>query len=97
MTELLCQPGSGDEHVNELDPDERNNDSAGAVDQKIVAQQRGRAHGAICHAAQRQRDQRNDDDRVEDHRREHSRLRRPQVHDVQRVQHRERRRQTWPE
>ena len=56
----------GDDEVDDLDADERHDEAAEAVDQKVAAQQRGRADRPVGDALQRQRDQRDDDQRVED-------------------------------
>src|SRR5579872_7476017 len=89
ITRPLYQPYVCNQHVNQLDPEERNDDSAKAIQQQVVAQERGRAQRAVLHAPQRQRDQGHDDQRIENDRREYRRLGRPQMHDVQRIQHRE--------
>src|SRR6516164_11091042 len=86
---LLGQPYAGDEHVDELDTDERNHNATKAVDPQVATQQRGSSHGAVFHTTQSKRDQGDDDHGVEDHRRQHGGFRRPEVHDVQGVQYRE--------
>src|SRR6516162_11929465 len=55
-----------DDEVDELDPDERDDQSADAVDQQVPAEQRLGRGRPVPYAAQRQRDQRHDDQRVED-------------------------------
>src|SRR5215472_1196288 len=75
----------GHEHVDELDADERDDNAAKAVDQKIAPQDAGGTHWTIGHAPQCQRNERDDDERVEDDRREDGALRSRQVHDVERL------------
>ena len=65
-----------EDHVDQLDPDERYDDAADAVDQHVFAQDGVRAARAVGDASQRERDQRDDDERVEDDRREDRALRR---------------------
>src|SRR5260221_4689043 len=76
---FMCgSPKSWDElndEVDGLDPDERDDQPAGAVDPQVPAEQRRRRGRPVAHAAQRQRDQRDDDQRVEDDRRGDRRLR----------------------
>jgi hypothetical protein len=62
-----CQPDAGDDHVNQLYPDERDDDAAQAIDEQVAPQQDSRAKGPVLHPAQRQRNQRNDDDGIENH------------------------------
>ncbi len=69
-----------------LMPDERHDDAAQAVDEKVVAQKARRADRAVLDAAQRERDERDDDERVEDDGAQDGALRRRQVHDVERVE-----------
>src|ERR1700755_3442969 len=76
----------GDDEVDRLDADERDDDAADAVDEKVTAQQRAGADGAVGDAFQRQRDQRDNDERVEDDRRQNRALRAREIHDVQRLQ-----------
>src|SRR5712691_1506984 len=40
-------PNSGDDHVDQLDTDERDDNSAHSIDQQVVAQQCGCAHGTV--------------------------------------------------
>src|SRR5215204_2118085 len=87
---LSRQPCGVDYHVDELDTDERHDDSAQTVNQKVTPEQRRGGHRPVLDATQRERDERDDDERVEDDGRQNRRLRRPQSHDVQRVQHGER-------
>src|SRR4051812_21696164 len=75
-----------DEQVDELDAEEWHDDTSGAVDEQIAAQQRTGARGCVADAAQGQRDQREDHQGVEDDRGEDCRLRRVQAHDVEPVQ-----------
>src|SRR6266567_4794355 len=86
IKDSLCEPDTGDYHVDQLDTDERNNYSAHAVDPKIVTQQYRRAHRAVFNPSQCQRDQGNDDQSIEDHGGEYRRFRCLQVHNVQRVE-----------
>src|SRR5262249_8926132 len=78
---FLDQVQHGQNHVDDLDPDERHDQPAHAVYEQVITQQRGRAYWAVAHAAQRQRDQEDDDQRVEDHRRKDGAIRRAQAHD----------------
>ena len=55
----------GDDEIDELDADERNDDAAEAIDEQVALQNGERAHRFVGHAAQRQRNQRDDDERVE--------------------------------
>src|SRR5690242_18871499 len=57
-----------DDHVDDLDPDERHEDAAQAVDQQVTAQQVGGADRAVLDPLQGQRNQRYDDQGVEDDR-----------------------------
>src|SRR6185312_9077940 len=75
-----------DDEVDELDPDERDDQAADAVDPQVPAEQRLRGGRTVADAAQRQRDQRDDDQRVEDDRRGDRRLRAAQVQDVELLQ-----------
>src|SRR6516164_5172566 len=71
-TEGTISPDSGNElndQVDQLDADERHDDSAQAIDPDIAAQHRGSTRRPIAHPAQRQRNQRHDDQRIEDNRR----------------------------
>src|SRR5690349_20706070 len=79
-----------DDEVDGLDPDERDDQPADAVDPQVPAEQRRGGGRPVAHAAQRQRDQRDDDQRVEDDRRGDRRLRAVQVQDAQLGQARER-------
>src|SRR6516225_4055869 len=72
-----------DDEVDGLDPDERDDQPAYAVDPQVPAEQRGRGGRPVADAAQRQRDQCDDDQRVEDDRRGDRRLRAMQMQDVQ--------------
>src|SRR5512135_1704399 len=74
----LREPDPRDQHVDQLDPDERHHDSAESVDEQVVAQQSRGSQRAIPDPAQRQRDQGNYDQRVEDHCGEHGGLGGPQ-------------------
>ena len=53
---------------------------------QVALQQRFGGHGFVAHAAQCQRDERDDDERVEDDGRKDGRLRRLEVHDVERTE-----------
>src|SRR5262249_51177847 len=55
------------DEIDQLDADERNDDTAQTVDQQIALQRGQCADRRVLHAAQRQRNQRDDDERVEDH------------------------------
>ena len=55
----------GDDEIDELDADERNDDAAEAIDEQIALENREGAHRLVGDAAQRQRNQRDDDERVE--------------------------------
>src|SRR5262249_43579463 len=76
-------PDVRDNHVDQLDPDKRRDDSPEPINQQIPLQQRLRPQRTVPHPAQRQRHQRNDNQRVENHRRKHRRMRRLQMHHVQ--------------
>src|SRR4051812_7896571 len=80
------QVQGGDQKVDRLDADERNDDATQPIDQEIAPKQRTGTDRAITHAFERQRDERNDDERVEDDGGEDGALRRRQVHDVERLQ-----------
>ncbi len=83
---LFLKPAEGDDgHINDLDADERNNDAAEAVDQKIARQQCACADRLISNALQRKRDQRDNDECVEDDRREDRALWGCKPHDVERA------------
>src|SRR6478736_6187941 len=56
-----------EQHVDDLDAEERHGDSADPVDQQVPAQQRSGTERAVAHALERKRNQKNDDQRVEDH------------------------------
>src|SRR6516225_6241270 len=83
---FLCQSHTRDQHVNELDSDERDDDAANAVYPEVTTQQSSSAHWPIPHATQGQRNQRDDDYRVKNYSREHGRFGRSQPHDVERVE-----------
>ncbi|GCC46831.1 hypothetical protein chiPu_0030700, partial [Chiloscyllium punctatum] len=83
---LLSQAQGGDDEVDRLDADERNDDATQAIDHQVAAEQRAGADRAILDALQRQRDQRDDDQRVEDDRRQDRALRAGQVHDVEHLE-----------
>src|SRR5215468_10645318 len=72
-----------DDEVDELDPDERDDQPAEAVYPQVPAQQRARRGRRVPDAAQRQRDQRDDDQRVEYDRRRDRGRRAVQPHDVE--------------
>src|SRR5579862_7795165 len=55
------------DHVDQLDENERHNDAAGTVNDQVATENGRGAHGTISHASQRQRDQCDNDQRVEDH------------------------------
>src|ERR1700687_4537099 len=57
----------GEEHIDELDADERHDDASKAVHEYVCAQDRVGAFRTICDAAQRQWNERHDDECVEDH------------------------------
>src|SRR5215831_16148151 len=73
---VLGEMHSGHHEVDRLDAEERNDDAADSVDQKVEPQQSGGADWAIAHALQRQRNERDDDQRVEDDRGQDGALRR---------------------
>src|ERR1700759_755671 len=58
-----------DDEVDELDPDERDDQAADAVDPQVPAEHGRRRRGPVPDTAQGQRDQRDDDQSVEDNRR----------------------------
>ena len=62
---LLGQVKCGDDQVDQLDSDKRNDETAEAVDEQVALQDGERAHRFVSDAAQRQRNQRDDDERVE--------------------------------
>src|SRR5262245_21917773 len=70
------------DEIDELDPNEGEQNSTEAVDEEVPAQQRGRTDGSILHAAKRERYERRDDEGVEDDRRENGALGRAEAHDV---------------
>src|ERR1700724_1541362 len=53
------------DEVDQLDPDERHDDPAEAVDEHVLAQHGVRAARAVRNAAQGERNERDDDERVE--------------------------------
>src|SRR5262245_49729559 len=55
-----------EQHVDELDADERSNEPSDAVDEQVVAQEFAGAFGAVFHTADGERNQQDDDDGVED-------------------------------
>ena len=55
----------GDDQIDELDADKRNDDAAEAVDEQVALKNGQRAHRFVSDAAQRQRNQRDDNERVE--------------------------------
>ena len=61
--------------VDRLDPEERGDDPAEAVDEEVALQQLARRRGPEGDAAQRERDEGDDDQGVEDDRREDRALR----------------------
>src|SRR5256886_13960122 len=79
MSGLLYQAQRDQDHVHELDPRERDDNSPHAVDPDMTAQDGRGAERAVAHALQRQRDQRDDDQRVEDDGGENGALRRGQA------------------
>src|SRR5215469_15178478 len=79
----LGQANGGNDYVDQLDSNERQQDTPGAVDQKISGQDLGRPQGPESDPLQSQRNQSNDDQRVENHRTQNCALRRFQKHDVQ--------------
>ena len=64
------QVHQADDDVDELDADERGDDAADAVDERVACQQRSGADGPVGDAAEGERDQGDDDERVEDDGRE---------------------------
>src|SRR3984893_798239 len=75
-----------DDEVDELDANERNDDPAEPIDEKITPQNACRPDGPVSHPAKRQGDQRDDDQRVENNRRQNSALRRREMHDIEALQ-----------
>src|SRR6266478_9264572 len=75
-----------DNQVDGLDADERNDDSADAVDEQIASHERGGTDRTIAHPFERQRNKRDNDQRVEDDGGENRALRRRQAHDVEHSQ-----------
>ena len=75
MVDLLGKMECRHEDVDRLDPDERGDDSSGAVDEQIAPQQICGGGGPERDAAQGERDQGHDDQGVEDDRREDGALR----------------------
>src|SRR5208282_2556425 len=53
----LYQLDAGDEHVNQLDADERDHQSTKSVNQQVLPQQRFGAHRLVRNPSQRQRNQ----------------------------------------
>src|SRR6185436_18301140 len=76
----------GDDDVDELDADERGDDTAEPVDQEVAPQHEGRGFGPELDAAQGERDECHDDQGVEDDRREDRGARARQVHQVELVE-----------
>ena len=82
MESFLDSVDEGENDVDDLDSDERNDETAESVNEQVAAENVHRRRGAELHAAQRERDQEDDDDRVEDHGAENRAVRRVQLHDV---------------
>src|SRR3979409_2798430 len=72
--------------VDDLDANERRDDSSRAIDDEMVTQQTRRADGAVLDAPQRQRNERDDDERVEDDGAHDRALRRREVHDIEPIE-----------
>ena len=75
--------------IDQLDPDERHDDSPHAVDEQIAAEEGGGRERPEPDSAQRERYQRDDDQRVEDDGAQDRAQRRLQGHDVQGTDRRE--------
>src|ERR1043165_1190618 len=87
ILQTSCKMKSNQQQINELDPNEWNNQPPQAVDQQVVFEQAGRADGPVLHTFQCEWDQENDDQRVENHRRQNRALRRCKPHDVKAIEH----------
>ena len=81
------------DQVDELDPNERNNDTTKAIDEQVTLQDRERANRLVRDAAQRKWNQRDNNQGVENDSAQDRAGRAVQVHDVQRRNRRERRHQ----
>ena len=66
----LDQVERDEREIDQLDPDERRDQAANAVNQHVPLKNLRRADRAVFHAAQRERNQRDDDERVENDRAE---------------------------
>src|SRR6202034_3408527 len=75
-----------EEHVDQLDEDERGDDPADAVDEDIAPEDGGGTGGSPLDPAQRQRDEGNDDERIENDRREHGGRLVVQFQDIERLE-----------
>ncbi len=64
----LSEVESGDDDIDGLDANERNDDSADAIDEQVALQDFGRAERTEFHPLKRQRNKEDDDNRVEDDR-----------------------------
>src|ERR1035438_8634458 len=87
---VLNQFDASDEHVNQLDADKRDHQSAKSIHQQVLPQQGFGAHCFVRDPTQRQRNQGHDDERVKNNGGKYCRLRRLQPHNVQSIQHRKR-------
>src|SRR5215469_17036988 len=79
----LSQPQCGDQHVDNLDSDERNDYPADTIDQQVARQDGRGAERPILDAAQRKWDEGNNDERVENDRGKDRALRGAEVHNVE--------------
>src|SRR5260370_11857278 len=78
----LRQMDGGDEHVDQLDPQEGGDETADSVDEEVAAEQRLGRHGLIADSAEGERDEGDYDEGVEDDRREDGGLGCPEGPDV---------------
>src|SRR5262249_21227409 len=80
-TPPLHEAEGHEDHLPELDPRERDEDAAHAIDPEVAPEDGRRADGAVADAAEGQRDERDDDQGVEDDGGEDGALRRGEMHD----------------
>src|SRR5215469_1652328 len=83
---MSVQSDRGKDEIDELDEDERSDDSAEPVDKAIAAQDGSAVERTELHSAQRQRDERRNDQRVVNDRRQDRGVRVVQAHHVENLQ-----------
>src|SRR5450759_4725243 len=79
--ETSNQMESDEENIDRLDPRERHEDAADAVEHQVSSENPPRAEGPVRNAPESQWDQGDDDERVEDDRGEDGTLGRGETHD----------------